>query len=121
MSVVFHTGTYPVIRMSEDFDIKAGISMHPSHPNVFKLLNEDEEIILKNVKSPQLFMPSGTDGDSVKMNGLSHQILGDFAEITEFPDMRHGWTVRGDLSDPIIDRDVKKAFNFVLSFFGKYL
>ena len=27
-------GTYPVIRMSEDVEIKVGISMHPSHPNV---------------------------------------------------------------------------------------
>ena len=27
-------GTYPVIRMSEDVEIKAGISMHPSHPNL---------------------------------------------------------------------------------------
>ena len=27
-------GTYPVIRMSEDVEIKAGISMHPSHPPI---------------------------------------------------------------------------------------
>ena len=27
-------GTYPVLRMSEDVDIKAAISMHPSHPTI---------------------------------------------------------------------------------------
>ena len=42
-------GTYPVIRMSEYVDIKAGISMHPSHPGVIRRLGEDEENILKQV------------------------------------------------------------------------
>ena len=95
------------------------------------VLNENEEEILKNVKSPQMFLPSRSDKDSVKLVaqmpngtkiiGLGKQILGDGVEIIEFPDMSHGWTTRGDLSDPIVERDVKKAFNFVISFFGKYL
>ena len=48
-------------------------------------------------------------------------MLADGVEIIEFPDMKHGWTVKGDLSVPDVDRDVKKTFNFVLTFFGKYL
>ena len=48
-------------------------------------------------------------------------MLADGVEIIEFPDMTHGWTVRGDLSVTEVDRDVKKTFNFVLTFFGKYL
>ncbi len=114
-------GSYPVIRMSEDVDVKAGISMHPSHPNLLKLLEEDETELLKSIKSPQMFLPSETDAESVKANGLSKQILGDSLEIVEFNYMKHGWTVRGDLSDPVVERDVKKAFNLVLAFFGKYL
>ncbi len=55
------------------------------------------------------------------MGGLGKEILGDALEIVEFSDMRHGWTVRGDLKDPKVERDVKKAFNLALSFFGKYL
>lgn len=85
------------------------------------LLDENEEEILKNIKSPQLFMPAGADPASTKMGGLAKKILGDGLEVIEFPDMRHGWTTRGDLSDPTIERDVKKAFNFVLAFFKKYL
>ena len=30
-------GTYAVLRMSEDVDIKAAVSMHPSHPSVLGL------------------------------------------------------------------------------------
>jgi len=47
--------------------------------------------------------------------------LTDGLEVIEFPDMNHGWSVKGDLSEPEVERDVKKTFNFVLTFFGKYL
>ena len=40
-----------MIRMSEHVDIKAGISMHPSHPGVINHLLENEENILKEVHS----------------------------------------------------------------------
>ena len=68
-----------------------------------------------------MFLPSQSDPASVKPNGLGKQVLCNGFEIIEFPDMRHGWTVRGDLAAPAIERDVKKAFNLVLAFFGKYL
>ena len=99
-------------------------NIFPFHEKNFfteNILEENEEEILKEVKSPQMFLPARSDKDSVKMNGLGKKILGDGVEIIEFPDMSHGWTTRGDLSDPKVERDVKKAFNFVISFFGKYL
>ena len=95
--------------------------MHPSHPNIIPLLEENEEEILKNIKSFQMFMPSASEGESVKPGGLGKKILGDGVQIIEFPDMEHGWTVRGDLSIPEVERDVEKAFNLVHSFFAKYL
>ena len=48
-------------------------------------------------------------------------MLGDALEIVTFPDMKHGWTTRGDMSDPKVDRDVKKALNLALGFFTKYM
>eukprot|EP00093_Oithona_nana_P005975 05975.XXX_109968_110940_1 [CDS] Oithona nana genome sequencing. len=114
-------GTYAVLRMSEDVDIKAAVSMHPSHPSVLAILGEEEKTCLKDIKCPQLYLPSEHDSETVKKDGLSKQILGDALEIVEFPDMKHGWTIRGDLNEKNVDRDVKKAFNLVLSFFKKYL
>ena len=52
---------------------------------------------------------------------MGQKVLADGVEIIEFPDMKHGWTVKGDLSVPEVERDVKKTFNLVLTFFGKYL
>ena len=34
-------GTYPVVRMSEDTEVKAGISMHPSHPNIIGIAKNE--------------------------------------------------------------------------------
>ena len=44
-----------------------------------------------------MFMPAGSDELNVKFGGLGKKVLGDGLEIIEFPDMAHGWTVRGDL------------------------
>ena len=41
--------------------------------------------------------------------------------IEEFPDMAHGWTVGGDLSDPNIARDVERAKKLALDFLNRYL
>ena len=58
---------------------------------------------------------------SVKTGGLSQEVLGDKLTVVEFPGMKHGWTVRGNLEDPDVARDVKKAKDLVLEFFGKNL
>lgn len=120
-TIGFCWGTYPVIKMSSNPKIKGGVSMHPSHPNIIKLLGEDEEALLKEISAPQLFCPSKSDSQSVKNGGLGEQILGDQLQIIEFPEMSHGWTVRGDLSDPKVERDVKKAFDAAIDFFSNKL
>ena len=52
---------------------------------------------------------------------IGKKVLGDALEIVTFPDQKHGWTTRGDMSDPNVDRDVKKALNLALGFFTKYM
>lgn len=120
-TIGFCWGSYPVVRLSSDPRVKAGVSMHPSHPKVCEQLQEDEEIILKEIKCPQFFLPADGDSPTTKFGGIGKKTLGDALEIVEFPDMQHGWSIRGDLSNPLVERDVKKAFNLALAFFRKYL
>ena len=101
--------------------IKAGVSLHPSHDKICMMMQENEEELLKEIKCPQAFFPSTQDAPSTKPGGLGKTVLGDFLDIVEFPDMNHGWTLHGDLSQPGVKRDVVKAFNLTLSFFNKYL
>jgi len=120
-TIGFCWGSYPVIRLSADPRIKAGVSMHPSHPKVCEQLEEDEEAVLKDIKCPQFFLPADGDSPTTKFGGVGKKVLGDALEIVEFPEMQHGWSIRGDLGEPKVERDVKKAFNLTLAFFKKYL
>jgi len=114
-------GTYPTIRLSTLPEFKAGVSMHPSHSPVMNILGENEEEIYKQIKAPQLFMPSGSDSANVKLGGLAEKVLGDKLTIVEFNDMQHGWTSRGNMTDPKIDRDVHKAIKLAVDFFNQHL
>merc|ERR1711936_622433 len=60
-----------------------------------------------------------TERDNTYPDGLGKKVLGDALEIVTFPDMKHGWSVRGDMSDPKVERDVQKCFNLALAFFKK--
>ena len=54
-------------------------------------------------------MPPAQDHVNVKPGGLGKTVLGERLEIVEFPDMRHGWTIRGDIAVDDIKRDVAKS------------
>ena len=114
-------GTYMVLRLSSYVDFRAGISMHPSHSLICAMLGVDEEKLLKETLCPQMFLSAGDDHENTKIGGLAKKVLTDGLEVIEFPDMNHGWTNKGDLSRPEVERDVRKASNFTLAFFGKYL
>jgi len=114
-------GSYMVLKLSSYVVLKAGISLHPSHSGIVVMLGLEEEDLYKDIMCPQMFMPAQNDHENTKNGGLAKKVLTDGLEIIEFPDMNHGWSTKGDLSRPEVERDVKKTFNFVLTFFGKYL
>ena len=117
----FCWGCYAVVRISSNPVIKCGVSFHPSHPPIMEKIGENEEEIMKAIKCPQLMMPAGHDHKNVKIGGLDQRVLGKDCEIVEFPDMVHGWSVRGDCTQPDVDRDVKKAFEEAICFLKKHL
>jgi len=114
-------GSYMVVRQCAYPELKAGVSMHPSHTVVSKIREEEEGDILQAIACPQLFMPAGNDPPNVKPGGIGSSVLGDKLEIVEFDDMVHGWTTRGDMKDEKVNRDVKKAFKMALDFFKKHV
>ena len=112
-------GSYPVVHLSMLGTITAGVSMHPSHDRIMETAGENQEEVLGLIKSPQLFLLEGDAGDSLKARGVSGRVLGDKLSVVEFPDMEHGWTVRGDLDNPVIARDVLRAKELVVEFLAK--
>ena len=77
-------------------------------------------LVPTNVSS-QLFMPAGSDPDSVKTGGLASQVLGNNATVVEFPTMRHGWTARGDIKNPEVEAEVKMAMTLAARHFVLYV
>jgi len=49
------------------------------------------------------------------------QILGSDAYFVPFKDMKHGWTVRGDISQPEVDQGARKAMAEAAQFFQNNL
>jgi len=115
-------GSCMVLRLCTLGVFKAGVSMHPSHSPIWPMVGDDEEELLKLVTCPQLFMPCGQDHENVQAGGLDKKVLGDLLEIEAFPDMQHGWTVRGDLSyEGDVEREVKRAFHLLMDFLKKHV
>ena len=95
--------------------------MHPSHGRLINLVGKSESDVLSQVLAPQLFMIEGGVTDNYKAGGLADEILGDKITFEEFNDMKHGWTVGGDLTDPDVVIGVIKAKKLSMPYFAKYL
>jgi len=122
----FCWGTYPVVRACASGKFAAGVGFHPSHPRVIDVFGEDEKAILNAIKCPQLMLPAGNDPDTLKTKGSTEEILskkefGKDNQFIEFPDMQHGWSNRGDVSEPKIDRDVRAAMELATAFLQKHV
>lgn len=92
-------GSYVGLRAAADFnEIVATVSMHPSHPILMSICNDDEGIIYNKMnKKNHLFLPAANDHEHVReANGMAKKVLKDRLQILEFPSQVHGWTVRGN-------------------------
>jgi hypothetical protein len=69
-----------------------------------------EAELTERVKCPAFLYPAGNDVPNIKQGGELVQILerkfgAEKTGTLEFPDMIHGWVVRGDLEDEKVKRD----------------
>eukprot|EP00906_Rhabdomonas_costata_P030822 RCo043594 len=75
----------------------------------------------KKLNSPVLIMAAGNDPDNVKPGGDLQKIVGampglEKSKFLDFAEMDHGWTIRGDVSDPKVKRDVDAALGAAVEF-----
>lgn len=86
----------------------------------------DTAALLKSVKCPFLLAPAGNDlpmwsaqGDFSMALGASER--GADCVFKEYPDMTHGWSCRGDVSDEKVKRDVDDVMKEAIGFYAKHL
>ncbi len=110
----FCWGAYPIFMACSESDrFSFGISFHPSL-GIFEMINDyDKSEIAKKLKAPQMIAIAGNDPDYYRSGGDIYEILKnkfhDNFAFYDFPKMKHGFVCRGDVTDPIIKKDVKSA------------
>jgi hypothetical protein len=70
-------------------------------------------------------LPAANDPADVKEKGEIVELLikrfgADKVGTTEFPDMTHGWVVRGDLKDEKVARDFNKSIHLIHEYFKRF-
>merc|ERR1711936_76782 len=111
-------GSYIVAHTSGDSMglVKAGVGIHPSHPELMVMAGEDEATVYSNIQSPQYFMATPDSSASVRPGGLAEETI----ERTVFDEYEepcgHGFFNRGDLADPAVAACVSQAWQHLTHF-----
>lgn len=126
--VGFCYGGHPACWASSEHPdiITCGVVFHPSMQLEQYAYGGSMTDLMKKIKCPFLFAPAGGDlpmfaedgdfGEAVKASDKGSECVWKL-----YPEMVHGWTVRGDPSDPAIARDTESAIKEAASFMAKYL
>jgi len=110
--------------VAEKYSMQCGVNCHPSLQISELFFGQKVDEVARQNKVPMMLMPAQGDPAFVKAGGSVEKILKENkldVEIREFPDMKHGWTIRGDTADPTIARDVEKAVEYAKGFFLKHM
>jgi len=100
-----------------------GAIFHPSITLEEAKYGGDTLALVSAVSTPLLFMPAGNDPDLYRPGGaLLEAIKSKFetSDSIDFPEMKHGWVPRGDITDAATARDCELAINAALAFFAKH-
>jgi dienelactone hydrolase len=123
--VGFCWGGWVVFQTSAMSDkITCGISPHPSVHIEEALFGRDSAALGAAVQCPMHLMPAGNDPDSYHASGA---IFGAVAAnhpgsaSTVFPDMKHGWMPRMDITDEAVKRDVDKGMGMIFEWLERFL
>lgn len=105
-------------------DVVCGASPHPSIGVEGWAHQGSNEALVAKITKPFMLLPAGNDTDDYRPGGCIWDTLQASSPgsrlVDEFKDMIHGWSVRGDIADPTVDRDVKKAINHIVGFFNTH-
>ena len=93
---------------------------HPSITIEERLFSRSSEELVARVRKPVLLLPCENDPDTYRVGGAIHNLLTqnvkeDFV-VVDMPTVKHGFTVRGDISIPEVHRCVKVALDAILNF-----
>jgi hypothetical protein len=109
------------------FTCAAGV--HPAPEMVQSLQSEGptSDEMLRGVLIPQFLAPAWSDSAILRPDGWYVNYLNEPGRPSEgseshlFAEQKHGWSVRGDVRDPAVKKDVDRVFSLVLNFYSRHL
>jgi dienelactone hydrolase len=105
--------------------VKGHVSFHPSWRAETSLEGDDGiPKLAKRIKVPQLLLSAENEIEEVREGGCVQTILREredariatLSQVVDFPDVKHGWVNRGDLSDAKTKQSVDKAWALARAF-----
>ena len=117
--VAFHCAKLP--------GVACAVGVHPS-VNMEGFHGGNTTALYGAIRCPTMCLTAGDDPSAVKPSGeLETALRSDGSGCSsahcfkEFPEMRHGWVVRGDCGDPAIQEAVVDAVSNMVAFLKKHL
>jgi dienelactone hydrolase len=104
--------------------VKALVVCHPTlQLNKAAFGGPPPEEMVASLVCPIFFMPAGDDPATYMPGGETHTALArnPLSKTEAYPEMKHGWVVRGDVADPAIARDAAAAVAATLAFLKTHL
>lgn len=122
-AIGFCWGTWQAFRLSAKYE--GFVAIAGPHPSLgIEGMFGGKELDLSNkIRCPAFLLPAGNDPANVKTGGeVIENLIQRFPQsgTVEFPDMAHGWVVRGNMTEEKVARDVKQALDLIKSFFDKF-
>jgi dienelactone hydrolase len=116
----FCFGGWPSFKALADADLSSFYTCtavpHPSVQLDKFAFGDDIVTLISAVSSPVLLLPAGNDSAEYDQGGAW---CPKGAKSVRFPEMAHGWVVRGDMGDAAVSRDVGRALEEIERFFDE--
>lgn len=100
---------------------KVAVCPHPSF-KVENMFGGGDIEVMQSIACPVLMMPAGNDPPYLRPNSEEFKAMPHkLSKSVPFEEMKHGWTTRGDMTDPKMKRDVEAALQETLKFIKQHL
>ena len=124
-SLGFCYGAYLWCMMASHVTFEALVSPHPSIFNAAKHAKDDLSTAIAAIKCPVYLLNAPEDPPEQQPGGNIQRILtenGNTDSVFETMenDVKHGWSCRGDVSDPVIKQAVNESFERICNFLDKH-
>ena len=112
--------------LANEEDAKNYTCLAIGHPSVHLeeyAFGKSIQDLFDRAQKPILMLPTIGDPDGYRENGSYYQSIKSrfpTSDTVDFPDVNHGFIVRGDLADPVIKEAVEKALDLIMRFINAH-